>query len=211
MSDTSSGGPVPFPPAPPTAPGMIPATRSSWPTVFGIISIILGAAGALLGCWTVVATVFLPDMMDFLTGLMPAPQAGGVDMSVTYDAVAQYAPWTIAVHSVNLGLAVMLLVAGVGLTQRRAYAPRWSTTWAGLRIMMLVPLTWLDYLTGQAQFAAMASAPGGTGMPPGLAGLQDTMLVLGLAAGVLWRLWYPILVLVWMNRQRIKAETAGWA
>ena len=189
-----------YPVAPPTQPGIVglPQQPSAWPKVIGIIAIILGALGALGGVWGAISPLFT----DALMSMVPAGQATGME------AMQQFKGWTVVSSLLMLGVAVLLLVAGVGLVQRRGWAPKISMLWSIVKIVFVAANSIVSYKMMQAQFAAMTKDPDMAAVP---AGLMDAFGAAGLGVGVCWGWLLPIFMLIWFTRGKIKAEVAEWA
>lgn len=190
---------IPVPPsAPPTRPGAnaVPDAVSAWPTVIGIIATIFGAGGLLLSVWGM-ASPFLMDR--WMTGMQDPRMSQMM-------SVPQWRTYTVVSSALSLGAAALLLGAGIGILQRRRWASRTSTTWAIVKMAVVLVGTALGYMTMQAQLGAMnAAAP--TSMP---AGVTTGMVAGGMCFGIVWGWALPIFVLIWFSRSRIKAEVATW-
>ncbi|RJP37234.1 MAG: hypothetical protein C4547_05800 [Phycisphaerales bacterium] len=179
---------------------------SRWPAVLGVISIVLGAGGSLNGCFQLGFLALMPFLMD----LAEAASQGAAVSTETIDAAQRFMPWTIALNAGSFVVAVMLLVAGIGLLRRRRYGVRWSVIWAWARLAIVLPQAWLGYVSSQAQFAAMSVQPGPGPVPP-VFGLMTGMALVFVVLYAIWSASYPVFTLIWMHRGAVKHETMTWA
>src|SRR5262245_60768475 len=111
-------------PTPPTeqgefAPWQAPAT---WPTAVGVISIVLGALGLLMYTWGSVMQ-FFPETYASYSGANPS-------MKETMRIQRETAPWMIGSGVLQSACSLLLLIAGIGMTGRRPWAPKTARTWA---------------------------------------------------------------------------------
>ena len=185
--------------APPTERGEIvrPPPRSSWPTVIGTISIIIGVLGALAGLWGAAA----PFVIHSFAGKLHNQTFPGME---TADA---WRVWTALLALVAVGLAVLLLVAGIGLVRRRRPAARTATVWAILRMVLVVVQAGVSYQLAQQQFAEMQRDPNLRAMAAGFSGIVGTFTVVAI---LLWGWALPLFLLIWFHRRTIKTEVSTW-
>jgi hypothetical protein len=108
---------------------------------------------------------------------------------------------------ITLPVAVLLLVAGVGIVQRRRWGLKATMAWAVVKIVVVVVTSIGGYMVMREQLRAMARS-GPTTMPTGF---METMQFAGVVVGILWGWALPIFMLVWFSRAKIKAETVIWA
>ncbi len=188
----------PHPPAPPTTPGdlVLPKRQSVWPGILGTISIVLGALASAASAWQAVG----PFFMDLFLNMMP--EETRAQLSSYTESI-----WTqVAVGLVALAAAVVLIVAGVRLVQRRRVAVPLLWTWIVLKTLAAFATTAMTLYLQKIQFEATASQT--AAMP---AGVTTIILV---ATGVLtlgWYLLYPAFIAVWILRPKIRAEVRGWS
>lgn len=200
-----SGDPHSFQPVapfvPPTQPGGIraPQGASSWPRIIGIIAIVLGALGILGGLYGMLA----PWIVEAIASIMPRGTEG------TLDAVVESANWLIVTSIITTGVAALLLVGGVGLVKRRQWGVGTCRAWAVLKMLLVLLNTGVGYFLQQASLAALSEqTPGGAQMPQELV---TAMVVVGLIFGIAWGWAFPVFILIWLARGKIKAETSAWS
>jgi membrane protein insertase Oxa1/YidC/SpoIIIJ len=190
----------PTPPVPPTAPGAIPGQRPIWATVVGVIAIIFGVFGALGGCWGLATPFVLPLLLKLLAGNPQA--AAGLQANTDF-------AWLIAGQSlVLLALAALLLVAGVGVLQRRKAAIARLRIWA-IAKMIVVPIVGFVgfYIQTKAAQAQQAADPT---LPAGAAQVQNMILAISVVLNIVIGWAFPIFVLVWTSREVIREQVADW-
>lgn len=182
--------------APPTYAGPIERGRvdSAWPTVFGVIGIILSAWGVISSGCGLLFFAGVGGAMGFGQFSQQMQGAG-----VTGAALAS----GIVKASIGLGLAVYLLYASIALLKRTGTSPAHMTRWAWLRVVAFFLTTILEIAT--TNFAMLQQQAGQAG-----AGIVIGMIVAGVAVGMLFSLWFPVLTLIWFRRPVIREEVARW-
>lgn len=186
------------PVSPPTLP---PGAPSSIPKVFGIIHICyaaLGAVGALLGIVSILS-------MKLLASEMGGEIEGLRTMSEAYDGMAAY---TYVDAGLKLALAILLLVSGVGLLKRRAWALKTSVCWAVSRIVIAVLMVvWQMQVMQDFQRKLgelQAQAP-----EQGQEQLQQMGQNFGTVIGVIFLLVYPVICLIFLSRKSVRESMNG--
>ncbi len=187
------------PSTPPRQPGAlgVPSRPSTWPTVLGVIAIVLGGLGALGGCWGVVAV----PLMEAFLGTAP----GG-----TVPGVALYQGWTWWImlgSAITTCLAVLLLVSGIGMLKHLRWGVTAACWWAILKMVFVVVNIIPAYMMQQEQFEALSQQ----GVPAMGGGLFAVVGVFSIVFGLVWGCALPVFLLIWFARATIKAETADWS
>ncbi len=201
MTQGNENQPYFSPVAPPTEPGQLAMPRgpSSWPTVVGIIAIVLAAGAMLMGVWGAVSPLFL----DAMGKVMPPGQGG------MFAEMGRHAGWIVASGLVSMAVAGLLLAGGIGLVKRRRWAIATCRGWAILKIIYAVGSSAVNYQIQEANLEAMSRQTPGMAAMPG--GVTDAMLVGGTVIGLLWSWAFPVFVLIWLARKTVKAETGSWS
>jgi hypothetical protein len=199
---------------PPVTAGELPALEPAWPKVFGVISVVLGGLGmATNGCGALSGLIGGTLMTTFMKNFMPKGTAPGAADAAQFDQLMDsLRPWMVVsgvVSLVNLGVSVWLLVAGIGLLKRRASAIRQHIGWSWVRIAMVLVTAGIAVASQFASSAAMAKLQTGQG-GAAMAGVTELMAVFQAVITVAFGVAYPIVVLVYMSKQKVKDQVAGW-
>ncbi|HRQ72942.1 MAG TPA: hypothetical protein PLU35_07935 [Phycisphaerales bacterium] len=210
MTDPPETPPWMPPASPPTAPGamvsrLAPAAPA-WVAVLGILSIVFGVLGALSKCWGMATPLFF-SMMDRFFASMPeeeVPEAVGQSFSM----MGAYA-WPIAgVSLLKTVVAGLLVAVGIGLLKQRAWAPAWAIRYAVLDMVLTLGEGTLGALAQVAQMDAMQAADP-TAFGP--IGRWTTLIAYGsVGLGVLVSLVWPVFLIVWFTRRRVREQTSTW-
>jgi hypothetical protein len=191
--------------APPTEQGPLgqPGPPGAWPTVIGVIEIVFGVLGAIRG----VFGIFGPLLMELLAGFIPKDASGAATFEIQRKVTADWAPVLIALAAVSLGVAVLLLIAGINLCRRRPSGANLSVLWAALKSALALGNAIVGYFVQADTLEAMRQAGQTTA---GFGGLANSFALAGVVIGLLWALALPVFVLIWFARPAIKREVAGW-
>ena len=185
--------PQPRPLTPPTTPVSLPTEPrpTRWPTVIAVIGIIWSVLGISCSLWGTADEFFRQPS----TATQPAAGlAGGGTMR--FVAALDYL--------VNVGLCIVLLIAGVGLLRRRPWSARFARLWAVLDLILMVVGTLVLYDYYKRQFVVSIAD---SGLSMGTVGiLYATLTFFGLLVSFV----FPVFVLIWFARRKIKDEVATW-
>ncbi len=187
--------------APASVPGMIPPVPSVWPTVIGTISIVLGAMGLLCyGCGAI------GEMVGLLLANVAPPEVLGPQPQ------GVFLVYWIASHCVALLLSLGLLVAGIGIAQRRAWSRPVSIGWAITKMVVTVGGTVLGFVFISDIAAHVSESWSGgqqqTSQPP--EAVVEVVMAIMIIAGFFFALIWPVFLLIWLARRRVRAEIAQW-
>jgi hypothetical protein len=191
--------------APPLEPGALPPPApGNWPTVIGVIAIVYASFGILGAIWALIA----PFMMSAMTSMMPAEPSK--QMAASMAGVQKWMGLSAASNALNLAGAAVLLLAGIGLLRRRGWSRSVAIVWAVFKMAFAVLAAVVGYLIAIEQMAVMQQqmqSKGGAAMP---VGFMQAFLPLGIGISIAVGWAFPIFMLVWMGRGRVRAEVAGW-
>jgi len=179
---TQSYGAPPAPPPMPRPVFVMPPTRSRWPTAIGVISTILGALGVLCAPVSLLMKLVKPGMMRQDPMLGRMPE--------------WFRSYQICSDLVGIVMWAFLLIAGIRLLKRRSVGRSLHIAYAWIGVALTIVGT-----------AVMAYATSSVDLPPGFMTLFAVSIALGVALG----LAYPIFLLVWFSRPKIRQEVEGWA
>ncbi|MHC4443904.1 MAG: hypothetical protein ACYTF1_02960 [Planctomycetota bacterium] len=187
------------PVVPPTEPGqmVIPPRPSSWATVIGIIAIVLGALGILGVIWGAIASYFAESMM---------PMMSATQRAELIDSMKEYELLTMVNGMLGLVVAVLLLIAGIGLIKRRPWSPKLCKTWAVLKMVVAVIGMVVGIIMQQSTFEAMSQQSN----VPGFGQWMFVGMLIGTCFGLIWGWALPVFMLIWFSRRKIKEEVVSW-
>ncbi len=189
----------PPPLAPPTEPGhrgpVAPRT-AAWPTVLGILGIMLGALGAVVYLLNAVLMAFFAP---WLAGL------GGQGDEATTAGLAASAPLQAGLAAVQTAVSLLLLAAGIGLLRRRPGAAPLARAWAVVKIVVTVAAAVVAVAVQRQQFEAEANQAGGM---PGA--FFTGIIVATFLFTILWGWALPVFMLIWLRLRGSREEIARW-
>lgn len=175
-----------------SAPDLPPEMPTSVPKVFGIIHICYAALGGCVALMGIAGVFFI----QFLA------QKGGDEfkemrpIASAYDGLTSY---VFIDAGVKILLAVMLLVAGIGLLKRQAWALKLSNIWSVARIVAAVGMM-IWGLSEMSGFKDQLSA----GKNAQQQRIQQTTQNVGNVVGIMMVCIYPIVSLVFLSKKRVK-------
>jgi len=186
---------VHVPMSPPVSPAEMPPAQSAWPTVLGILCVVIGVMGFLM--YGVNAAF---GMMAFQSKANPTYE--------TMLEVSEKHDWAIrATSSGSMLLSVGLFVGGVHLVRRKAAGLRILAVWSVLKIIAAFGFGAINYFVQREMTAAVLASTQATGLSDELVGL---FAMLSYIFGVLWMSALPVFLLIWFRRLAIAEETKGW-
>lgn len=176
-----------------------PPPQTSWPKTLGILMIVFGA----LGIPSNTMGLFARRLMEFAM-----KQAGHADVMQS-ELMQRWMQLTTAFSGIFMVLAVLLLTSGIGLLNRRVWAVKASTAWAGLKIILEVA-SMLGNWTMQKKLveAVNAGAIDAEAVKGFVSGQSSLVAML---PGLLLSCALPVFVLIWLSLPNTKEETAAWA
>ncbi len=220
MTDIESNPPVEtdststesLPSVPPVVQGELrspsPTRRPIWPTVIGIIGIVFGGLGIMQYCMQAVISPFAASMMRTATQISPPGQQPPLDMDDMVNSMQAQMPITIIVAVSALVLSIWLLVSSIALINRRPKCPRRLKQWSLCKIIHAVIASFAAYMMMQSQLGAMQSSMGSSAFP--LATFGTVMGIVGVIFSFVFYAAYPIFLLAWFSRKKVRAEIETW-
>jgi hypothetical protein len=203
---------VPAPPAPPRQGGALrrPGGGSAWPIVIGTLSIVFGAGGFLAyGCFGTLGMAMLSFLQSWFEDLAETNPQFEVQ-AAQFAAMSGYTLPLLIQNAIAGVLGVLLLIGGIGVVSRRRYGVTTSLVWCILKVLYVFPAAWIGYTMSMAQFEAMEEAAVQQGVSNLGFGMLSTMGWVGSVIQLLWLLVWPVFMLIWFLRPKIRAETATW-
>lgn len=186
-------------------PSVLAPGAAARPTVIGVISIIFGSLGVLSGAC---GGVFL-----FLSGpllsLVPEDQASEMELQVSNSM--PYPVMQGGVMLLELVISVLMLVGGIMLLRRRRSARGLLVGTAWLDLISNTVAAVVGFLVVQAQMKAMQeNAEVAQQVPAGFGTLvQGAGGVMVFVQWLFLAIW-PVFVLIWFSRRRIRESVEAW-
>jgi hypothetical protein len=176
-----------------------PATK--WPTVIGVIGIVLGALGVVCGC----AGLFSVPLQRW--GVEMQSQAGQSNpvAEAQLAAAEQFQIGTIVLVALGTILTVFLLWGSISLVRRQRSSRTTLMGWAMASLFVMMLNIALQILIYRAASDSLVQG-----------GDSDRMAELWLGAGfgacfgLVFGLALQAFVLIWFSRKKIIAEVAEW-
>jgi hypothetical protein len=184
---TNPAGRTPGPAAaPPTTPEALDLEqgRSSWPTVIGVIAVILAAGGILIAVWRL-----LGPLITGASGAKAPPQ--------------ELRHWASFSQALSVGLSVLLLVAGVELLRRHRWGVSLARAWSIAYMILLVVFSPLTYKLALLEAAKQVQKT--SGMTP------KVIAEFGIGTSICFGCVVPVFLLIWFSRRKIRSEVATWS
>lgn len=179
---------------------------STWPTGFGVFSIVYGVVGMLTTIFGLLMTLFSEAYWNALMG---------VDV-----AVPSLLRVTTVILSVPLlALGVLLLAGAIGLVRRRRRSVTLIKSWVAARIVFafltllstpIVAQAQLDYQEAIYEALDERAAQRGEAPPPRWGAGSTTSAYVWAGIGALVVCVYPFVLGFWLSRPRIRDEVAAW-
>jgi len=182
--------------APPSEMGDLVPQRSGWPTAIAVSAIVVASLGLAGGCCGMLS----PLMTDYFMGMAAS---GNMSQELIDSMQAAQPPivWIMSASLIGLALASLLLTGGIGLARRRAGGIGLCKIWAWISIpWTMISLVAAAYF--QLRVPAEARQMG--------AGFQYFGLAFGACYGLTIGIGFPVFMLLWFSRAKIKDEVAAW-
>lgn len=187
------------------------AEESAWPNWIGGISIGFGAL-MLLGSCLGVAGVFLTPWGLKMVGIEAPPTPGLMVIVTGVDGI------------VTLVLGAMLLTGGIALLRRRESGIRRLKTYAQVRVALALPLLlagfWImgpsakwtaDLAAASNDFKESKKLPVTEAEREAATNTEPSTLQIGsTVTGSVIGLVYPVILLVFLSKPRVREEAARW-
>lgn len=175
----------------------IPPEVPAWPKVVGIISIVWGAIGTVCN----LCGVFGGMMGDAFIKMAPPEQQAQLKAQAQQAGPAQY-----ALYAFGTMCALLLIVAGVMLLQRKMIGRLMHLIYGALGVLLTIASVPITLSAMNDQLARMSSDPNAQA---GMAAVKPAMYG-GLAFGVCLGIAYPAFCLIWFGMiKRTHASMTG--
>lgn len=186
---------------PPTEGGYLEERPTRWPTVIGVIAIVLASLGMLCTCGSVFSPQFLKWAQE------QAQKAGRSDpaMDAQIEVMSQFYAIFVGLLIIGFILAIVQLIAGITLLRRRRSARGMFMVYALVALILAILNIGLQVVMTQA-ISAKLHEQGETAAAAGAWASAAFGLCIGIVLGMGW----PVFLIIWFSRQKIKNEVATW-
>lgn len=192
------------PPPHPTAP-----TGPKWPIVIGILSLVFGTGAFLQQAFAALGIFIVRNQMQQFANQ-------GADQAKIDEYLVMYKSFAIQ-SSITLSLVALLLVlSGILLLKRRRITAILHQVWAVLKILAGGYFLFKSQSMTRLQMSIMLDSPS---MGAGKSGAQAAEMVgnitsaamwVGAAFGFVFLALYPIFLIVWFNRAKVRTTLEQW-
>jgi len=213
----STPPPVLFPVTPPLLPYVPPRREPVWPKVVGIISLCLGGLHLLCGLVGMLVSTALQSMMGAFPRMRfprplpttgpatrPHPEAFPFEDFNPFE-MFQIPDWIhygqIAFQVLGLLVAGLLLYAGISLLQKRRRGRSLHLVYVVLQTLTVAGTVVITVALMNSIFPSA---------PRFFRKMIEAQSVLGAVMQALIGLAYPVFLLVWFCRRKIRAQVAEW-
>ncbi len=195
----TAGYAPPTPPqVPPTAVGYAPPPpkTTTWPTVVGVISIVWGAFYTLGGLCGIGTMLFWEQYIAWISNIT---LAGDPNIEAMKRADMDN-PISLLLGAVGLLLAIFLIMAGAKVLKRRRQGVAWSRLYAVINLpLMFISMIVSYWLQREMYTSSYAGMPG-----------EEAIAIASMFCGVLLAAIWPVFLLIWFARAKVKEEVAKW-
>lgn len=212
--DTPSPYQTPHTQLPPQPPRDVPDVMLQEPgaiKVFGVLHLVIAGYGLLMGIISLVSTVFFQGLSKNLaTPRGVAGPSGAEQEMAMMSYMNELKTYTYASLAFSFALAVMLIIAGIGLLKGREKGRVMSIryAWASLAAKLIgIVMTVAIVMPATKRMTDTLYQ----GMPGGMANTMGSVMQYSQLFGILITCTYPIIVLVVMKGQKIKEYMAARA
>src|ERR1700741_2049739 len=108
------------------------------PVVLGVLSIIFGSVTAVLSLISAFMGPMFQKLGDLTRNLPGQTDLQRAQMEASSESFAHMTPYLTISSTVSLVMSIALVVVGVGLYRRRAWARRSTMYWAGVALALTV-------------------------------------------------------------------------
>jgi hypothetical protein len=167
----------------------------------GIISIVFGVLGMITYAWACIGPFFMNSMAAF---------ANDPTMKATAQVQKDMLGWIVGSSGLNLLASLLLFVCGIGMTARRAWSTRLARTWAVSKMLIAIFAAVVTFFVQKATYAAMSSQSAPASPAATMAAMGGAFAVGTAIFTIAWSWAYPIFMLIWLSRPKVRAEYSKW-
>lgn len=182
--------------SPPSEGGLTEEKPTKWPTVVGVIGIILASLGLMCSCAGFFEVPLQRWGAQFQTNALTDAQ---IKIGEQFQLVM------IILLTIGVGVTLWLLVGCIKLVRRRRSARAHLIGWAMVSILETTLHTAVQYVKGQAIAAELAQVGESQ-----LAAQMWIGFAIGGCIGIAFGLGPQVFTLIWFSRKKIVEEVAQW-
>jgi hypothetical protein len=177
--------------------------------VFGVFHFVVAGYGIIMGLISLISTIFLQEFTRKLTsaGGPSGPSSPDQDMAMM-SYMNELKPFTYVSIVFTFTLAVMLIIAGIGLIKGRekgrVMSIRYAWTSIGMKLMTFIYTIAVVIPATKRMTDAMYA-----GLPSGLGNTMGSFMQYSQLFTIIMTCAYPVVVLIIMKGQKIKEYLAG--
>lgn len=173
---------------------LLPSAISSVPKVFGILHIIYAVIGGLVGLGNIATPYFIkaalgPSVHDVI--------GAGKDTDTLNTLIDRYIMISTVDGTIRIILAIVLLIAGIHLLQKKAYGVKFTKLWAITRMFVAAPLVYLTTIANAEVTNLIAQSNSGVAATLGGNGV-------GIGFGIVLLCIYPLVSVIMLSHQTVK-------
>ena len=211
-----------------SAPDMeMPSKRSSWPTVLGILGIVLASLGLLGGFCGLLGGLFMSSLLDMIASSMPEDQRAEMVASMPEGG------YMLVEGIAGLALGLLLLVGSIRLVKRRSSCRGLLNTWAMASVIYIIASSTYQLtvvfpqmhekmeaaqqamVEGQQQSESSKGEATSTEHSLMETSEQQKMSqqwggIFGMGCGIVFNLTFIIILLVFLNAGKYRTEIESW-
>ncbi len=162
----------------------------------GIIALAIGVLSAVVGLWGL-ATLAWTDT------LAPPQMAGDEAAARSFRDMMR---WNAVLGLAKAVAAVVLIVGGAFIIQRRLAGARLVMVWSGLKMAIGLVVTYVTFDAQRKMMGGMTTAGAGAPPPGFFAGMATATAIMML----LWEWAAPVFFLIWFAVPGVRAEVRNW-
>lgn len=182
--------------------------QTSWPTVVAIISLILGILGILGGIYQ----VFSANLASALSTV--EAETADPNVAQTLQSLEKWAPVLMGVAVLGTVLAIFLVVCGIKLLNRSPRCltlyKRWALAKLIFAVISVAQMVLMQIEVVQASMQQQGINSSGT--PEAVMNsVMAVMFIVTAGFGLLFYGAFPVFVLIWFGRTKVREEIETWA
>ena len=177
--------------------------------VFGIMHLVVAAYGLFMGVVGLIGTLFFQGMSKGLArGSMPGGPSSGDQETAMMQYMNELKPFTYISLAFSFGLAVMLIIAGIGLLKSRDSGRQMSIrySWASIVTKLIALIYTFTHVIPATKRMTETLYQG---MPGTMSNTMGSFMQYSQVFSILVTFIYPLVVLFMMKGEKVRQYLAG--